>query len=116
MTVQLTDEAISELEGKGRLVRCIAVVCRVCGFRQHTSGAYLPAHERCPKGCTLPIQPGECRVCGDPTQSPTLSFCLTHNYGKYSRYGVGCYTTQVAETHWHTADRTGPASQYAVPS
>ena len=35
MTVQLTDEAISELMRKGRIVRCERLVCTECGQVVH---------------------------------------------------------------------------------
>ena len=116
MTVQLTDEAINELEGKERIIRCVAVVCRVCGFRQHDSPKSIrPAHEACPKGCVLPTLEGQCRLCGDPAVSGLRKpVCDTHIGGAYYRSVSGCFPTQIAETHWHAADRTGPVSQYAV--
>ena len=73
------------------------------------------AHERCPMGCVLPTQEGQCRLCGDPTQSRySKVVCPTHRGRNYHRYGDGCYVTQIAETHWHAADRTGPVTQYAA--
>ena len=118
MTVQLTDEAIEKLERKGRLIPCIAVVCRVCGFRQHDSPRSLrPVHEACPKSCVLPTREGECRLCGDPAVSGIRKLvCATHRGGTYYLSDSGIFPTQVAETHWHAADRTGPVSQYAVTS
>ncbi len=115
MTVRLADIEIEKLELLGRIIPCIAVVCRVCGFRQHAGpDSYLPAHERCPKGCVLPTQEGQCRLCGDPTQPrDSKVVCPTHRGRNYHHFGDGCYATQIAETHWHTADKTGPASQYA---
>ena len=116
MTIRLADNEISELVAKGRLIPCIAVVCRVCGFRQHVQPhSFLPAHERCPMGCVLPTQEGQCRLCGDPTQSRySKVVCPTHCGRNYHRYGDGCYVTQIAETHWHAAEGTGPVTQYAA--
>ena len=86
MTVRLPDTDIEELEWDGKVIRCVAAVCRVCGFRQHVSPnefSLLHPHlrERCPNGCKLD---GE------------------------------VLTTHIAETHWHAADGTGPVSQYAA--
>ncbi len=117
MTVQLTKTEISKLERRKKIVSCVAVVCRVCGFRQHTApSSYLSDHERCPKGCELPThEAGHCRLCGDPVQSrhPNAT-CLAHSGRTYRLSDTGRFSTQVAETHWHAADGTGPVSQYAV--
>lgn len=118
MTILLADDEISELERQKKIVGCIAVICRVCGFRQHDSPyAVRPAHERCPNKCVLPIQEKQCRLCGDPIQSRhPKAYCKTHNYRNYYPSTTGCYATHIAETHWHAAEGAGPVSQYAVTS
>ncbi len=116
MTVRLTDNEIEKLEREGRIVGCVAVVCRVCGFRQHDSpNSIRPAHEACPKGCVLPTLEGQCRLCGESRISGLRKpVCNTHYGGPYYRNDSGCYPTEIAETHWHAAEGTGPVSQYAV--
>ena len=118
MIVRIADSEIADLERQGKLIRCIAVVCRVCGFRQHASASsFLSDHERCPKGCTLTVQLGECRLCGDPIDSTRpKAVCMTHRGRNYHLFGNGYYATAIAETHWHAAEGTGPVSQYAATS
>lgn len=116
MTILLADDEISKLEKQRRIVRCVAVVCRVCGFRQHAKpDTYLPDHERCPNGCVTYFPKGQCRLCGDPAEG-TKAACSNHHYTKYREQGDGTYTTHIVETHWHAAEGAGPVSQYAVTS
>ena len=117
MTIQLTKTEISKLARRKKIVSCVAVVCRVCGFRQHVSPSIsLPEHERCPNGCTLFVTLGQCRLCGDPIRSRRpMAACRTHRSRNYHSFTTGLYTTRIAETHWHAADGTGPVSQYAIP-
>ncbi len=117
MTIQLTKTEISKLARRKKIVSCVAVVCRVCGFRQHVSPSIsLPEHERCPNGCVLFVTLGQCRLCGDPVASrhPNAA-CRAHGGRVYNHRDTGRYSTAIAETHWHAADGTGPVSQYAIP-